>query len=51
MDAFKSVINSPNSLSVDEILYLSSKKIQEGLHLNKEGYKVLTRAVKEKIKM
>ena len=28
-DAFKSVINSPNSLSVDEIRSLSSKKIQE----------------------
>ena len=25
--------------------------LQDGLHLNKEGYKVLTRAVKEKIKM
>ena len=28
-DAFKAVINSPNSLSVDEIRSLSSKKIQE----------------------
>ena len=28
-DAFKSVINSPNSLSVEEIRSLSSKKIQE----------------------
>ena len=28
-DAFNSVINSPNSFSVDEIRSLSSKKIQE----------------------
>ena len=34
-DAFKSVINSPNSLSVDEIRSLSSKKIQEAFSKTK----------------
>ena len=34
-DAFKSVINSPNSLSVDEIRSLSSKKIQKAFSKTK----------------
>ena len=34
-DAFKSVVNSPNSLSVDEIRSLSSKKIQEAFSKTK----------------
>lgn len=50
--------NFPNLVYIDVYNKLLDKGkvtskflLQDGLHLNKEGYKVLTRAVKEKIKM
>ena len=43
-------INVYNKL-LDKGKVTSKFLLQDGLHLNKEGYKVLTRAVKEKIKM
>ena len=50
--------NFPNLVYIDIYNKLLDKGkvtskflLQDGLHLNKEGYKVLTRAVKEKIKM